>query len=197
MGKKRINRRSFLKGLTAAAAGVGAAAAMPRFIRSVRPARADTEKQPRFLIVLGGFGGASIIDSFLAIRESESNNPLSINCFPDQDVVDISGSPLRAAQSSGGTIGALPFAYNADQSEFVNKHKADMLVATATGTSVNHAVGQAAVFRCHGSTVSVPAKSSTASPARRPTACCSQSRTPPTTAAWCSSHPKPSSAPSI
>ena len=92
--------------------------------------------------MLAGFGGASIIDSFLAIRESESQNPQTINCFPDSEVTNVAGSPFRAVTTSGGAIGALPFTWSADQTELVAKHKDDMLVATATGTSVNHAVAQ-------------------------------------------------------
>ncbi len=138
--RNKLSRRNLLKGF--AAAGLGAAFGIPKAVRALGTTTAKAETKPRFLIVLGGFGGASIIDSFLAIRESESNNPLTINAFPDEQVTDVSGSPFRAVATSGSTIGALPFGFTADQNEFVNKHKQDMLVATATGTSVNHAVAQ-------------------------------------------------------
>jgi len=138
--RKKITRRNLLKGF--AAAGVGAAFGIPRAVRALGSSTAKAAKKPKFVIVIGGFGGASIIDSFLAIREGECNDPMNINAFPDAEVVDINGSPFRAVTTSGSTIGALPFAFTADQTGFVNKHKQDMLVATATGTSVNHAVAQ-------------------------------------------------------
>ncbi|MFO0614848.1 MAG: hypothetical protein U0414_19830 [Polyangiaceae bacterium] len=128
---KRPTRRSILKGLGAA---FGAAALS-------RGARGDDQK-PSFLIVLGGAGGASIIDSFLAIRASESANPSTLNVFPDASVVSIPGSPLRAVDTSASSIGPIPFPYSTSQSAFVAKHHDDMLVATITGTSVNHTVAQ-------------------------------------------------------
>lgn len=100
------------------------------------------DRRPRFLIVIGGFGGASIIDSFLAIRNSESRNWRTINSFIDSEVVDIPGSPIRAVDLARDAIGGLPVSFTARQSAFVTKHKRDMLVVTHTGTSVNHAIGQ-------------------------------------------------------
>jgi hypothetical protein len=99
-------------------------------------------KQPRFLIVLTGSGGASLIDSVLAIRESESANASTINAYPDAMVQNIADSPFRAIDSSGTSVGAIPVPYTAVQSEFVRKHKQDMMVVTHTGTSVNHGIAQ-------------------------------------------------------
>jgi hypothetical protein len=102
----------------------------------------SAEKTPAFLIVLGASGGASIIDSFLAIRESESANGKSLNTFADSEVLDIAGSPLRAVDLARKNIGPIPIGFSANQSSFVKKHKSDMLVATLTGTSVNHGVAE-------------------------------------------------------
>ncbi len=99
-------------------------------------------RQPVFLIVLGGFGGASIIDSFLPIRQSECANWQSINVFPDHNVVDIPDSPIRAVDLQRDFIGSLPIPFTSEQSQFARRHKNDMMVVTYTGTSVNHAVAQ-------------------------------------------------------
>jgi len=130
----KLDRRQLLKGLSFAAAG-GAVSLLPRHLRA-------QQKEPRFLIVLTGSGGASLIDSFLAIRESESANASTINAYPDNLVLDIADSPFRAIDSSGPSIGALPVPYSAVQSDFVRKHKQDLMVTTLTGTSVNHGIAQ-------------------------------------------------------
>lgn len=128
------SRRGLLKGLGAMAA-LGIVGG---------PARRglSAEKKPKFLINLAGFGGASIIDSFLAFRHSESPNFETVNCFPDGDVKDIAGSKLRAVDISANAIGAIPVPFTTKQSAFVEKHKQNIMVATLTGTSVNHTVAQ-------------------------------------------------------
>lgn len=131
-GTLTLNRRRLFQGAAALSAGA---------LLAERSAKSE-EKKPVFLVVLGAAGGASIIDSFLAFRESECPTPDTINCFPDAEVKDISGSPLRAVDLSRKSIGAIPIGFTANQSGFVQKHKDNMLVATMTGTSVNHAVAQ-------------------------------------------------------
>ena len=126
-----FTRRNLFRGLGGAAAATLLS----------RPARSDGKK-PAFLIVLGAAGGASIIDSFMAIRSSESANASTLNTFPDANVKSIDGSPLRAVDISDSALGPIPFPYSANQSSFVQKHFDDMLAVTLTGTSVNHAVAQ-------------------------------------------------------
>ena len=146
MSRSRIDRRQLLKALAACAAGGAAGlsgAGRPgRLRRLLAQEPPQSDKKPRFLIVLAGPGGASIIDSFLAIRESESANPLAINAFPDDEVKDIMGSPIRAVDLRRDSIGQIPFPFATRQSAFVNKHKQDMMVVTSTGTSVNHLIAQ-------------------------------------------------------
>ncbi len=141
MSKHRFHRRRFLQGLAACAAG--GTLGLGR-LGGLRPARAQggDGPEPRFLIVLGGFGGASIIDSFLPIRETESAAAQLINAYPDAAVKDVPDSPIRAVDTAGSSVGPLPLFYDARHSEFVAKHKDDMMVVTQTVTSVNHAVGQ-------------------------------------------------------
>lgn len=128
-----LTRRSVLAGLGA----LGAAASFGR----PRTSRADVEG-PRFLIVLGASGGASLLDAMLAIRESETSNPDTLNCFPDALVQDVEGSPFRAVDQSFDALGPIPMPFTATQSELVARHHANMMVATVTGTSVNHSVAQ-------------------------------------------------------
>lgn len=134
----RPTRRQVLAGL--GTLGAGFAAGLGRS----RPGRADGEGDdgPRFLIVLTASGGASMLDAMLAIRESECNNAAQINCFPDALVQEIAGSPFRAVDQSFEALGPIPVPFSANQSQFVTRHHQDMMIATLTGTSVNHAVAQ-------------------------------------------------------
>lgn len=130
----RFNRRQMLK---AAAAGgaAGLTATLPQH------ARGQETKKPRFLIVVAGAGGASIIDSFLAIRQSEAGGSAGgLNCFPDNEVSDI--GPFRAVDLSRRAVGAIPIPFRSNQSDFVRRHQNDLMVVTQTGTSVNHTIAQ-------------------------------------------------------
>lgn len=136
----RLNRRQLLKSLAVCSAGgAGALGTM----LAARRGYAQTTQDPKFLIVVAGAGGASLIDSFLAIRESEAGtNAATINCFPDAEVASVADSPLRAVNLSRNSVGAIPIPFNTNQSAFVEKHKNDLMVVTQTGTSVNHTVAQ-------------------------------------------------------
>lgn len=137
---EKLSRRQLFKGLAAGSA----AFAGGDLLRS-GSARAAQNPDARFLIVIPAFGGAQIIDSVLPIRASEAGGEASrIDCFSDAEVIDISGSPIRAADATmdhlvGQNVGT-PF--TVPLSPFVDKHKAQMMVTTLTGTSVNHAVAQ-------------------------------------------------------
>lgn len=149
--QNKLGRREMLRRILAASGGAMASSAMLSGCQQLAAgseiaARAQAATMPqRFLIVVGATGGASIIDSFLAIRESESANAPTVNTFPDALVVDTAGAPFRAVDQDLTTIG--PIAVPGDpiairQSQFVSKHYQDMLVATVTGSSVNHGVAQ-------------------------------------------------------
>ncbi|QDE68655.1 MULTISPECIES: hypothetical protein [Myxococcus] len=105
--------------------------------------RARLDGKPRFLIVVGAAGGASIIDSFLAVRASEAGpDAARLNTFADGQVQSVLDSPFRAVQVSSPRLGNIPVPVRTDQLPFVTKHKASMLVATSVGTSVNHVIAQ-------------------------------------------------------
>lgn len=133
----RPTRRDALRGLACGAAGLAAG-----FGASRARAQGGPGADPRFLIVLTATGGASIIDAMLAIRASESANAATINTFPDQMVQGIDGSPFRAIDMNLRDLGPLPYNGASNQSDFVRRHAADMMVVTHTGTSVNHLVAQ-------------------------------------------------------
>ena len=134
----KLNRRQLLKSLSICAAG-GAGGLAP--LLAARRASAQSQ-EPRFLIVLAAAGGASIVDSFLAIRQSESANWETINTIADSEVKSIPDSPLRAVDLSRQDAGPVPFPFTANQSNFARKHRDNILVSTLTSTSVNHTVAQ-------------------------------------------------------
>lgn len=130
-------RRRFLEGL---AAFTGVSAASSALLSS--EAQAQAAADPRFLIVIGASGGASIIDGPMAIRSSESANASTLNTFPDALVRSWEDSPFRAVDTEGDAIGQIPAAYRTEHSAFVEAHRQDMMVATWERTSVNHTIGQ-------------------------------------------------------
>jgi hypothetical protein len=132
------SRRRVLQALLAAGAAGAASASF------TRKSRAAGEKT-KFLITFPLFGGGCIIDSFLPIKESESNNPTTIDCFPDDQVTALAGSDIRCADPLITSI--LGFDFSATPlpmpvSGFAEKYKNEMMVTTLLGTSVNHAIAQ-------------------------------------------------------
>jgi hypothetical protein len=127
-----LSRRTLLQ---ATAVGAGAASLGGR-------AFAAPPADPKFLIVLCASGGASLVDSFLAVRESESANAAKVNAYPDKLVQSIEGTDFTAIDLTARSIGALPAPFSANQSNFVKKHGKDMMVVTMTGTSVNHGIAE-------------------------------------------------------
>lgn len=140
----RMNRRRLLQAFAAASGGALAGS-------TVTKSASGAGAPPRFLIVLAAFGGGSIIDSFLPIKESETTSPADLDCFPDAEVVSTPGSPIRAADAvCRSLIGQSLYredlgsysSYQPQLSPFVTKYKSDMMVTTVQGTSVNHAIAQ-------------------------------------------------------
>jgi hypothetical protein len=153
----RLNRREVLKALSLAAAGSTSlspflfgcrqAQQTPEAVEAMGGRRSELTTKPKFLIVIGAAGGASVIDSFLAVRASEAGaNAAKFNTFPDASVLSVAGSPLRAVTYSASKLGSIAVpvntATNQDQLKFIQQYKDDMLVATCIGTSVNHTIAQ-------------------------------------------------------
>ncbi len=147
----RLSRRELMRALTLC--GGGSLAVSP-FLAACRQANltpADVERlgtrknplnAPKFLVVITASGGGSLVDSFCAVRASESLNASNLNTYADSDVTTPTGSNFRAVKFSSNGIGSIPVAISADQTAFVTKHFNEMLVATTLGTSVNHVVAQ-------------------------------------------------------
>ena len=149
----RLSRRELLKALSLCAAGSSSLGSLLTGCREALDTPLSRERRgsravladgkPRFLIVVGAAGGASIIDSLLAVRASEAGAQAArINTFPDAQVQGVAGSPFRAVKVNTRKLGGIPVPVNTDQLPFVTRHKDSMLVATAVGTSVNHAIAQ-------------------------------------------------------
>lgn len=136
----KLSRRQLLHTLGLCAAG--GAAGVSTMLRAQRAQAQAPGKKPYFLIVIPAAGGGSIIDSALAIRQSESPNAPTINCFPDAEVVNVADSPLRAVNLARNSAGAIPIPFRTNQQQYVTRHKDDAMVVTVTGTSVNHRVAQ-------------------------------------------------------
>ncbi len=100
-------------------------------------------KKRKYLFVFSAMGGASINDSFLAMRESESKNYQKLNCFPDRLVTQGEGTDFRAVDLKMETVGPLPFDIETTQSKFLAKYGKEIMVTTLTGNTVAHPVGQA------------------------------------------------------
>jgi hypothetical protein len=132
---KSFSRRNLLWGASA----VAGASALSR-LGSLGKAHADDVKAPKFLIVIGATGGASIIDGPLAIRASESKNGKIINAYEDANVISV--GDLRAVKQESPSLGPIPYGVATNQEAFMRKYGSDMMVVTATTTSVNHNIAQ-------------------------------------------------------
>lgn len=150
----RLSRRELLKALSLCAAGSTTLGPLLTGCRGALDTEEGVEKRggvrharldgkPRFLIVVGAVGGASIIDSMLAVRASEAGaNAAKLNTFSDAQVQGVDSSPFRAVKVESSQLGNIPYRVKTDQLPFVRKYKDSMLVATSVGTSVNHVIAQ-------------------------------------------------------
>ena len=133
-----ITRRDMLRQM-GAVGGLGLGASL--FNRRSRAA-SGSATDPRFLIVLCASGGGSILDGPLAIKASESATPDTLNTFSDELVTTWEGSPFRAVDLAGDSIGPIPASFSVSPSDFLSRRRSNLMVATLTGTSVNHQVAQ-------------------------------------------------------
>lgn len=127
-----LDRRSFLELAALGAAGLALGA---------RPARAGVS-DARYLFVIGGLGGASILDSFLPVPTSTSPRGAERTTIPDAQVASIAGSELRCVLPFGAAVGSYRFGNGYSQQDFLSRHKDDLVVMTCEASTVNHASGQ-------------------------------------------------------
>ncbi len=138
---KGITRRKALLSLAAGAGALGAYSALGRKLGR-KPVAHAAAPDPKFLIVVGATGGASMIDAFMAIREGESANGAAINTFPDAQVESVAGTPFRAVNLEGAGFNIIGTPVDSNQIPFVQAHSQDMMVASVEHTSVNHSIAQ-------------------------------------------------------
>jgi len=124
--RSQLDRRRFLQGSLAAGAATGLGVGLaPRFVR-----RAHADNGPRYLIVLGCFGGASMMDSFMPVDLSEALVHEQRGTVVSHPTYTPSGSNIRCVDRSRPR-------------SFLESHKDDMVVMGAQASSVNHFVAQA------------------------------------------------------
>jgi hypothetical protein len=145
MDDRHNSRRRFLQGSGAAAAALAALGRVPG-----AKALESASKKPmakRLLFTITATGGGSVVDSFMAVRQSECKNKSTADnliVYPDQFVKSFPGTDLRAVD--------LPPAYRNylgafqgcgyQQSTFVQKYAQYIAVMALENTSVNHGVAQ-------------------------------------------------------
>lgn len=140
-----MRRRELLLGLGGA---MGTMAVGNTMVRAATSRRGSTgDKDRKLLFVLCGYGGASIVDSFLPVVRSEVDDEAladTLNVFADDEIVVPEGSNIRApayVASAGLLAGIYQASYYT--SDFLAKHHHEMTVLTQECTSVNHQVAQA------------------------------------------------------
>lgn len=157
----RQNRRNFLNHAGQTLMGSAALGMVPPWLSGCTKGQAPSlgtmgdknggmnlmaPRKRKFLFVFTAMGGASINDSFLAVRESESQNKSTLNVYPDSLVSSAEGTGdfgLRAVDLKMKTVGPLPFDIDTNQSRFLGKYGKEIMVVTLTGNTVAHPVGQA------------------------------------------------------
>lgn len=141
----RLSRREMLLGMSGA---LGTMAVGSNLVRAATLREGSTaDRDRKLLFVLCGYGGASIVDSFLPLSRSEVDDDAladSLNVYEDAEIVVPEGSNIRSPaylESAGLLAGIYQAKYYA--SDFLAKHHGSMTVLTQECTSVNHQVAQA------------------------------------------------------
>lgn len=133
-------RRDLLKlGMAAGALGV-LHGIVPRKGGAEAAGSADARAR-KLLFVIGAHGGASIIDSFLPVLESEAGSAAAtLNCFPERLIEQPAGSAFRCVKLLDNYSFYTKPTFTLG--EFVRRHGQDMAVIGHEVSSVNHNVGQ-------------------------------------------------------
>lgn len=136
-----LTRRRFLKiGAAATAAGV-AHGLLPRYLGAQSESGSADAQSRKLLFVICAHGGASIIDSFLPVLDTEAGEAAAtLNCFPERLLEQAAGSAFR-------TVGLLDdYGFysrpSLSQAQFLTRHGQDVAVFGHSVSSVNHNVGQ-------------------------------------------------------
>jgi hypothetical protein len=98
---------------------------------------AAPQDQPPLLFTFCANGGASIVDSFLPVQRTATND--DVNSYEAALLDGIDQSPIRCVKNIDYAI-KLPVGSSFTMKEFLRRHARDMLVLTQQGTSVNHLI---------------------------------------------------------
>src|SRR5690349_21653799 len=140
---RAFSRRSLLQ--LAASTGVASllSAARSNAAEPDRTMRTVEAKDRKLLFILGAWGGASIIDSFMPVAEGEVGDffaSLVLNVFPDAQLVMASGTKFRVPKllDDNGIFATPKFSIE----QFATRHGKDLAVIAHEVSSVNHTVAQ-------------------------------------------------------
>src|SRR5690349_21340410 len=110
----------------------GAGALGASLVTSGSTVLGQTADDKKYIFNICAFGGANLIDSFLA----QATGPAAYN-----NIVQPNGSAFKTVPPLQNSIqGAIPLGNGYDQAVFVQKHGADMMVMTCEVSSVNHII---------------------------------------------------------
>lgn len=121
-----ISRRRLLRNLGIAGAGLGAASLTPGLVRTASAAGDG----PCFLIVIGCFGGASMLDSFMPVDNTEALTHANRGTVIAYDTTTPNGSNIRCVDRGPLT-------------DFLGRHGQHTVAMATQSSSVNHFVAQA------------------------------------------------------
>jgi hypothetical protein len=138
-----LTRRRLLQLAAIAAAGAGGLVSAGSASGGTAPPPVDP-KDRKLLFIFCAYGGASIIDSFMPVLESEVGDPAlasQLNTFPESMVEQRPGSNIRSVKllSDGYSYYATPAHPIGD---LLAHHGDDVVVMAHEVSSVNHTVGQ-------------------------------------------------------
>ena len=124
----RPTRRSTLRALLAGGVAAGAYAAAPglRFVRSADA----SDDGPRFLIVMGCFGGASMLDCYMPVDVTEAHTDPNRGTVISYPTTTVDGSNIRCVDRFWPR-------------KYLQRHAAQSVVMSTLSSSVNHFVAQA------------------------------------------------------
>ncbi len=119
-------RRQLLQALLATGAAGGLSATLPF---GARLARASDPDDPRFLVVFGCFGGASMMDAFMPVDTSEALTVAGRGTVLSHPTWQPDGSNIRCVDRDGPR-------------SFLSRFRDEMLVMATQSSSVNHQAAQ-------------------------------------------------------
>jgi hypothetical protein len=147
--KSMFSRREIL----ASAAAMGAALSWSTFgsRRDRGRAEAATLADKKYLFVVTAFGGASIIDSFLAIPASTSANASTLTTFADSLVETVGNLRCVKMLEDEARMSPQRPPVRYAQKTFLQRHGQDVAVVTLESSSVSHPTAQTRAMNGGGS----------------------------------------------